>query len=102
MQHAAVALVELDEVIGLQDHVIEFEEGQLLLPLEPQLDGIEGEHAVDGKMPADVAQKIDVIEPVQPIGIVGHDGIGRPVAELEKFREDGANAFEILLDHLSR
>jgi hypothetical protein len=27
LQHAAVTLVQLDEIIGLQDHVVEFEEG---------------------------------------------------------------------------
>ena len=31
LQHAAVALVQLDEIVGLQDHVVEFEERQLLL-----------------------------------------------------------------------
>ena len=33
---AAVAPVELDEVVGLQDHVVEFEEAQRLLAVEPQ------------------------------------------------------------------
>ena len=41
LQHAAVAAEQFDEIVGLQDHVIEFEERQLLLALEPQLDGIE-------------------------------------------------------------
>ena len=36
LQAAAVALGELDEVVGLQDHVVEFEEGQRLLAVEPQ------------------------------------------------------------------
>ena len=62
LQHAAVAPVQLDEIVGLQDHVVEFEERQLLLAVEPQLHRIEGQHAVDGEMPADVAQEIDVVE----------------------------------------
>jgi hypothetical protein len=37
LQPAAVALVQLHEVVGLQDHVVEFEEGQRLLAVEPQL-----------------------------------------------------------------
>ena len=62
LQDAAVALVQLDEVVGLQDHVVEFEERQLLLALEPQLDAVEGKHAVDREVPADVAQEVDVVE----------------------------------------
>ena len=32
---------------------------------------------VDGEVPPDVAQKVDVVELVQPVRIVGHDGVGR-------------------------
>jgi hypothetical protein len=31
-------------------------------------------------MPADIAQELDIVELQQPIGIVDHDGVGRPVA----------------------
>jgi hypothetical protein len=55
LQHAAVAPVELDEIVGLQDHVVEFQERKLLLAVEPLLDRIEGEHAVDREVAADVA-----------------------------------------------
>ena len=41
-------------------------------------------------MLADVAQDIDVVEGVQPVGIVRHDGAGEAVAEGEEFREGGA------------
>ncbi len=37
LQHASGALVQLDEVIGLQDHVVEFEKRQFVLPLQPHL-----------------------------------------------------------------
>ncbi len=33
----ALALVELHEVVGLEDHVVELEERQLLVALEPEL-----------------------------------------------------------------
>ena len=62
LQAAAVAPVELDEIVGLQDHVVEFEERQRLLALEPQLDRIHRQHAVDREMPADIAQELDVVE----------------------------------------
>ena len=38
LQDAAIAPRQLDEVVGLQDHVVELDEGQLLLALEPELD----------------------------------------------------------------
>ena len=100
LQHAAVAAVQLDEIVGLQDHVIEFEERQLLLALEPQLDGIEREHAVDREVAADVAQEIDVVERVEPVGIVGHHRIGLAVAEAQEAPEDFADAPQVRGDDL--
>ena len=57
-----MAFVQFHEVVALQNHVIEFQERQRLLALEPQLDAVQGQHAVDGEMPADVAQERDVLE----------------------------------------
>ena len=51
-------------------------------------------------MAADVAQEIDVVERVEPVGIVGHDGVAAGVFEFEELREDRADALEILVDHL--
>jgi hypothetical protein len=62
LQGAAVAPVQLDEVVGLQDHVVELDERQFLLALEPQLHRIHRQHAVDREVPADVAQELDVVE----------------------------------------
>jgi len=62
LQHAAMAPVQLDKIVSLQHHVIEFEERTIPAGVEPQLSPIESEHAVDGEVPADVAQEIDVIE----------------------------------------
>ena len=45
---------------------------EVIVAVEPQLDGIHRQHAVDGEMPADIAQKIDVVEAVEPIGVVGN------------------------------
>ena len=93
-------LLELDEIIGLQHHVVELEERQFLLrDRGPLLHRIEREHSVDREIPADVTQEVDVVELVQPVGIVAHDGIAR-LAEFEKLREDGADALEIFADGL--
>ena len=50
-----VSYTHLD-VYKRQDHVVEFEERQRLLAVEPLLDGIEAQHPVDREMLADVAQ----------------------------------------------
>src|SRR3546814_19930882 len=71
---------QLAEIIGLEDHVIEFEEGQRLLALEPELDRIEGQHAVDGEVRADITQQIDIAELAQPFVIIDHYCVGWPVA----------------------
>ena len=51
-------------------------------------------------MPADVAQEIDVVERVEPVGIVRHDGVAAGAFEFQELGEDRADAFEIFVDHL--
>src|SRR3546814_21055488 len=46
LEPATGALREFAEVVGLENHVIEFEERQRLLAIEPQLDRIEAQHPV--------------------------------------------------------
>lgn len=41
--------VELEEVVGLQEHVVEFEEGEGGLAIQPLLHTVEGQHPVDGE-----------------------------------------------------
>ncbi len=88
----AEAAVQLAEVVALQDHVVEFEEGQRMLALQPDPHRIEAQHAVDGEMRADVAQQRDVAERAQPVVVVGHDRIGRAVAEAQERIEAAADA----------
>src|SRR3712207_8827755 len=49
-QHAILPARQLQEVIGLEDHVVEFQEGERLLPVEPQLHALEAQHPVDREM----------------------------------------------------
>ena len=72
LQNAAVAARQLEKIIGLQDHVVEFEKSQRLFTLEPELHRIKGHHAVDGEMHPIVAQEADVVEVIEPVGIVDH------------------------------
>ena len=89
LQQRAVAPVDLDEVIGLQAHVVELDEGEFLLAFEPQLHRIHRQHAIDREVAADVAQEVDVVEAAQPFGVVEHQRVGRAVAEGEEAFEDG-------------
>ena len=100
LQPAAGAPRQLEEVVGLEDHVVEFEEGQRLLALEPEPDAVEGQHPVDREMRADVAQEGDVVERVEPVGIVDHDRVGRAVAEGQEALEDAADRGDVGVDRL--
>ena len=102
LKRHAVAFMQRDEVIGLETHVVEFEERQLVLTLEAQLDGIHRQHAVDREMAADLAQEIDVVEAGEPLGIIGHDRIGLALAEVQEFRKGSPDPRLVGLDRLLR
>jgi len=89
---------ELEEVVRLEDHVVELEEAQGLLAPEPRLDGLEGQHAVDAKVLADVAEELDVLEAVEPVGVVYEPRVARSVAENEEVLEDGADLGHVAID----
>ena len=95
LQHHAVAALQLAEVVALQDHVVEFEKGQRLLAVEAELDAVEGQHAVDREMRADVAQQVDPAELVEPVGVVEQQRVGGAVAELHKGGDGGLDASDV-------
>ena len=99
LQRAAIFAVKLHEIIGLKDHVVEFEERQVLFPLKPDLHALEGQHPIDGEMAAIVAQEVDIFEIIEPVAVVDHDGIGLAGAECQELREYGLDAVEIRVDH---
>ena len=43
-----------------------------MFPLQPQAHAVKGQHPVDGKMGANVPQKINIPQPPQPIGVIHH------------------------------
>ena len=99
LQHRAVAPVQFEKVVGLQQHVVEFEEAQRLLPFQAQAHAVHGQHAVDAEMPADIAQEGDVAQPIQPFGIVEHQRAG---VEIQQRLEGPADADLVGLDDLIR
>ena len=74
----------MTEVISLQDHIVEFEEGHGLFALKPQLHRIKCQHPVDGKMGANFLQQFDISKLTQPVMVVDHHGIGRAIAKGQK------------------
>ncbi len=76
----------------MQDHVIEFEEGQRLFAVEPALDAVKGQHPINGEMRAVIAQEIKIRHAGKPIGIVDHDRIARTIAKAQEARKHPFNA----------
>ena len=93
-----MALVQFHEIVRLQDHVVEFEEGQRLVALEPQPHRVHRQHAVDREVAADVAQQRDVEQVVQPLGVVRHHRVGRAGAEGEVVGEALLDARHVVVD----
>ena len=93
LQVAPVAAPELQEVVRLQDHVVEFEERERLLAVEPLLHRLEAEHPIDREVPAVLAQERDVVKGVEPVRIVDHQG-GVPL-EVEEALEDAPDAGDV-------
>ena len=98
LQTAVAAARKLGEVVGLEHHVVELEKGELVRAVEPELDGIHRQHAVDREIAPDVAQEVDVVEWCQPLGIVDHDGRIWPAVEIDEAREGLLQALLVGLD----
>ena len=70
LQTAAKALIQLQKVIALHEHVGELQEGQAVLGLHARLVAVGGEHLVDREGGANVAHEVDKVEVTQPVAIV--------------------------------
>ena len=88
LQGAAVLPVERQIVVGLEELVVELDEGQSLFQAQPI--GLGGQHAVDAEMPADIAEEFDVFQGQEPVGVVDRDGPGAVEVEVAgELDEDG-------------
>ena len=72
LQAAPMSLEQLKKVIALHQHIVELKEGQP--PLQPLLVTLCRQHAVNGKVNADISDKLNIVQRQKPIGIVGHEG----------------------------
>ena len=96
---AAVLLVQVVEVVGLHDHVVELQEAQALL--HALLVALGAQHVVDGEAGTDLAEHVDVVQIQQPVGVVDHHGLA--LTELDEplhlLLEAGAVVLDGLLGH---
>ena len=86
LQRAAVALVQLHVVVGLQQHVAELGVGDALA-LEPAPDRVAVEHHVDREVLADVAEELDRRQLARPGQVVLDDRAGRRIVEVDEALE---------------
>ena len=101
LEAAAISLREFPEIVGLQNHVVEFEEAERLFAVQALFDGIKTEHPIDGEVLAYLAQEGDIFQAIQPLRIVHHDGIGRAISERQETVEDLADRRDVFRDELS-
>ena len=93
---AAIAEVELIEIIALHDHIIKFKETESLL--HSLLVAFCPKHIVHGEVGADFPQKLNIIQTQKPLGIVHHEGLS-----IRKINEPAhllLKALAVVLDHL--
>ena len=93
---AAVVLEHVVEVVALHDHVVELEEGQALL--HALLVALSTQHVVHREACSDLAQKLNVVERLEPLGIVEHERLA--VREVNEALHLTLEALGIVFDGL--
>ncbi len=101
LQIAAIASRQFRIVIGLQNHVVELDERKLVFALQTQFDRIHGQHAVDRKVPANVAQHVEIIQFRQPLRIVDHQCVFWSGTKAQELGENLLDAALVLFDILN-
>ena len=93
---AAVVLEHIVEVIALHDHVVELQEAQALF--HALLVALSTQHIVHGEARADLAQELNVVERLEPLGIVEHERLA--VREVNEALHLTLETLGIVLDGL--
>ena len=81
LDEAVLRLGQVEEVVGLEEGVVELQEGHALL--QALLDRGARQHLADGHVAADVAEEVHVVEPEQPVAVVDHEAPGEVQVALE-------------------
>ena len=79
-----VGLVQVPEVVGLQQHVAELGVRDAVLAVDAAAHGVLGDHLVDREVLADVAEELEHVIGVGPVGVVDQRGLERPRLEVEQ------------------
>ena len=95
LQRAALGPEQVQEVVRLEQHVVELDERQALLPA--LLEALGGEHPVHGEVHANVAEELDVVQRREPVGVVDHQGAVEAL-ELQEPAELFLLRFEVVVD----
>ena len=90
--------MQVIEIVGLHDHVVELEEGKAAL--HALLVAFRAQHIVDAEVRAHFAQHIHVFQIQQPIGVVHHNGF--ILAEFNEAADLLFEAIAVVLDDFGR
>ena len=94
---AAVTTEQLQEIVALHQHVVEFQEGQAFF--HALLVALGGQHAVDGEVDADLAQEVDVVQVRQPVRVVDDERL--VVGEIQEAAHLLLDALDVVVDVLT-
>jgi len=95
LQTAVVFLCEHKKVVGLQEHIRELEEAEVLFSVQAGFDGFCRQHTIDREMFADITQKRNQIEGREPVSVVDNKGRGGVV--LEKMIESAGEVANVVV-----
>ena len=102
LQLAAFLVVQVEKVVGLQQHVAELGEGDAFFAVDAVAHRVLGDHVVDGEMLAGIAQEIDQRQRHQPVGVVHHPGRVAFDFEIEEVGQLFLDRLDVGLDLLAR
>ena len=66
-----------------------------MFAIQPQFYGIKCQHSVDGEMGANVAEEGNIAQRIQPLRVIGGNGVRWPFAEAEEGFEHAPNALHV-------
>jgi hypothetical protein len=93
-------MAQVEEVVGLQEHVAELGVGDAVFALDPRPDRFLGDHLVHRDVLADVAEKVEHPHGGRPVGIVDQRGRERARLEVEDALQLALDAGDVVAQGL--